>query len=297
MNLTFRTSTIVWVNSLASMVGALKAFRFLCFLSVLCLFIDHQNTVVAFDRGRPGLHAPGQHAILLDAYETYRSGRDLDRFQSELESRLDERSLRLMVTAKDPTVRHASVLALGLVGSYEANEALGAALADPVPMIRIEARQALWSIWFKADSPENNARLTIIVELNSRGRPERAFDLATELIALSSEFAEAYNQRAIASYQLGHYHASIGDCQRTLELNPYHFGALSGLSQCYLELGDLEKALQTYRKSLAIQPHDDGLRRLIEDLESRLAPREDEGPLTEKDLVQSIIVRGIELGS
>ncbi len=51
-----------------------------------------------------------------------------------------------------------------------------------------------------------------------------------------------------------------------LELNPVHTGALSGLAQCYLRMGDRRQALETYRRALALDPHDEALRLLVREL-------------------------------
>ena len=44
---------------------------------------------------------------------------------------------------------------------------------------------------------------------------------------------QGYNRRATVLFLLGRYQESIEDCQLVLELNPYHFGAASGMGMCY----------------------------------------------------------------
>jgi tetratricopeptide (TPR) repeat protein len=90
---------------------------------------------------------------------------------------------------------------------------------------------------------------------------------ATQLIARSPTFAEAYNQRAIAYYATGRLAESIEDCRKVLVHNPYHFGALGGMGQCQLRLGLRNDALDTFRKALKLQPHSDGLKEIIGELE------------------------------
>jgi len=63
---------------------------------------------------------------------------------------------------------------------------------------------------------------------------------------------------------MGNYPASIADIGKTLELEPHHWGALSGLGQIYLEQGDADKALAALTKALEINPHLDGARVLLE---------------------------------
>jgi tetratricopeptide (TPR) repeat protein len=88
------------------------------------------------------------------------------------------------------------------------------------------------------------------------------------LIGQASNFAEAYNQRAIAHFVQGHFQESAADCERVLERNPYHFGALGGLAQCQLALGQRPEALKTLRRALRLQPYSEGLRELVATLEA-----------------------------
>jgi tetratricopeptide (TPR) repeat protein len=88
------------------------------------------------------------------------------------------------------------------------------------------------------------------------------------LIGRAANFAEAYNQRAIAYFVQGQFQESADDCERVLERNPYHFGALGGLAQCQLALGRRPEALKTLRRALRLQPYSEGLRDLVASLEA-----------------------------
>jgi Flp pilus assembly protein TadD len=157
-------------------------------------------------------------------------------------------------------------VALGLVGTMKANDALSRSLGDADPLVRRLAHTALWSIWFRADTPENNAELQQIAGRIARDQYKEAEDQATRLIARSPKFAEAYNQRAIAEFFQGRYADSARDCRRVLELNPVHTGALSGLGQCYVRMGQRRQALEVYRRALELEPHNDALRDLVAEL-------------------------------
>jgi tetratricopeptide (TPR) repeat protein len=220
---------------------------------------------------RPGAPAmPDQPAVslLVDYYETFLRDHDLEAFQRQVTLRYGEGTLARVVRMGDIQGRRAAVLALGLVGSFEVNEVVGRALRDPDPAVRSLADNALWAIWFRADSAENNATLEKVRVLISRQRPDLAVELATRLIARSPKFAEAFNQRAIAYFMLQQFEQSASDCRRVLELNPYHFGALGGLGQCYLRLNLRREALKTYRRALKLQPYSEGLREFVATLEA-----------------------------
>ena len=127
---------------------------------------------------------------------------------------------------------------------------------------------ALWAIWCRADTPENNAVLEQVRLLIGQERPGDAVTLATRLIARTPGFAEAYNQRAIAHFVQGHFAESADDCQRVLQRNPYHFGALAGLAKCQLRLDQRQEALKTFRRALRLQPFNEGLREFVSALEA-----------------------------
>ena len=78
---------------------------------------------------------------------------------------------------------------------------LGRALRDADPIVRQFAEDALWSVWFRADTPENNRSLQQIVQLIAKGELHRAEAQATRLILAAPHFAEAYNQRAIIYFE------------------------------------------------------------------------------------------------
>jgi tetratricopeptide (TPR) repeat protein len=60
----------------------------------------------------------------------------------------------------------------------------------------------------------------------------QAVDIFDEVIRQAPFFAEGYNKRATALYYLRQFQESILDCHRAIELNPLHFGALSGKQTC-----------------------------------------------------------------
>jgi len=159
----------------------------------------------------------------------------------------------------------------GVTGSFEqSNTALGRALRDNDPVVRTMAESALWAIWFRADSPENNQNLNEVRLLIGPHRVDAAVNSASRLVARAPKYAEAYNQRAIALFIQGRFADSAEDCQRVLKLNPYHVGAISGLAQCQIQLNQLHEAPQTLRRAAKLQPYSQSIRENIQVLEAQI---------------------------
>jgi Flp pilus assembly protein TadD len=137
------------------------------------------------------------------------------------------------------------------------------------------AEDALWAIWFRADTPEHNQTLERVRHSISREQFEAAETLVTRLIADSPDFAEAYNQRAFVYFLQGRFAESAADCQRVLARNPFHIGAVEGLAKCQLGLNRPRDALKSLRRALKLRPHNTALRESIHELETQI---ESEGP-------------------
>lgn len=144
-------------------------------------------------------------------------------------------------------------------------------MRDEDPAVRQLAGDALWSIWFRADSADNTKELQRLIRLDidSVGAPQVVAEFDA-LIMRAPGFAEAYNQRAIVHFRTGNYAKAILDCEKVLRLNPCHFGAASGLAQCFMKQKKLRAALRSYRRANRIHPHLDGVLQAIESLEKIL---------------------------
>jgi tetratricopeptide (TPR) repeat protein len=191
----------------------------------------------------------------------------LERFQKKVAARYTEGTLQRLLQATDPEVRRAAILALRGLGTMRSNEAVAAMLRDDDAAVRHLAADTLWALWFRADSDANNRELQRLMRVRDRAKALAGLDA---LIARSPNFAEAYNQRAILYFKAGQFEQSIADCERALKLNPYHFGAQSGMAQGYLQLDKPRAALKAFRNLSRIHPNMDGVEETIRALEDAL---------------------------
>ena len=90
--------------------------------------------------------------------------------------------------------------------------------------------------------------------MNSRRYPE-ALLIFSQITENFPRYAEGWNKRATLYYMLGSFEESIADIEKTLELEPRHFGALSGLGLVYLQQDELGKARQAFEDLIAVHPN------------------------------------------
>lgn len=195
----------------------------------------------------------------------------LEKFRQKVAERYAEGTLQRLSTAPAAKVRRAAVLALGLTGMMTANETLAGRLRDDDAQVRRLAADALWALWFRGDAEAQCQELRRLLQLDD---PDQALAGFNALVLNAPRFAEAYNQRAILYYRKKDYAHSLADCEKALQMNPYHFGALSGMAQCYLNLRKPKSALRAYRQALRINPNLDGVQEAIRKLEQALGEEE-----------------------
>jgi tetratricopeptide (TPR) repeat protein len=129
-----------------------------------------------------------------------------------------------------------------------------ALLAAGSPQEAQLAERMIWSVWLESGSPTVDLLMQKGVAAMSEGDVEPALAMFNAVIELAPDYAEGWNKRATLYFLMGRLEESIADCQRTLKLEPRHFGALSGLGMIYAQLGQDAKALDAYRRALAVDP-------------------------------------------
>jgi tetratricopeptide (TPR) repeat protein len=93
-----------------------------------------------------------------------------------------------------------------------------------------------------------------------------ALKLYDAVIGLAPDYAEGWSQRAGAYIMKKDYERAMGDVRRTLALDPNHFRALDGLLQILHETGRKKDALKVGRQLLEVNPFQDGVQKLVEQL-------------------------------
>lgn len=81
-----------------------------------------------------------------------------------------------------------------------------------------------------------------------------ALDFLDQVITLAPTYAEGWNRRATVHFMMHSFGKSMADIDRTLRLEPRHFGALAGMAQIMTARGSKELALDAWLRVLNIYP-------------------------------------------
>ena len=168
-----------------------------------------------------------------------------------------------MLDDEDAEVRARGVAGLSESGAFDCLSALSKRLMDDVPEIRRQSEHAMWQVWFRSSHERAEALLRQSMALIGTHQFDEATKLLEAALEIDPDFAEAYNQRAIIHFFRRRFADSIKDCQETIKRNPYHFGAMSGMGQCYQRLQNADEAIKAYERALRINPNMEGVRRTL----------------------------------
>lgn len=177
------------------------------------------------------------------------------------------------LTRPDQERRRAAAAWLGDLGTMADVPALIRALRDADPVVRSLAHSSLWQVWSRPGDPEIDALFALGMEQFAQRAAAAAIETFTKVIEKKPDFAEGWNKRATLYYLLGEYEKSLRDCDEVMKRNPYHFGALAGYGQIYLQLDQPERALTYFERALAINPNLEQVELAIEQLKSLLIQR------------------------
>lgn len=168
--------------------------------------------------------------------------------------------------------RMTALAAMGELGDHRALPVLLEGLRDKNSLVVEQTEKAMWKIFMRSGREDIDRKLQDGVELlMTKDGYKKAKKILTEIINEAPSFAEGFNKRATVNYLLEEYDDAIKDCHSTLHLNPYHFGALSGMGLCYAARRELEAALFWFEKALALHPGLHLIGKYIEALKQKIA--------------------------
>jgi tetratricopeptide (TPR) repeat protein len=125
--------------------------------------------------------------------------------------------------------------------------------------------------WSRSGSDTADLLMSRATEAIHKKEYPVAVELLDRVLALEPQWAEAWNRRATAFYLLEDPASAMADVRQVIEREPRHFGAWAGLGHMYMASNDRSRALEAYRKALALHPHLGKLKEVVD----RLAPEID----------------------
>jgi tetratricopeptide (TPR) repeat protein len=132
--------------------------------------------------------------------------------------------------------------------------------------------QSIWSLWMTSDSPTADALLAQAMKASAANETGTALAILDNVIEVHPGYAEAWNKRATIYFLIGRYNDSLKDIDKVLELEPRHFGALSGRGMIKRRQNDLAAARAAFEEALGFNPHMEGAKRALEEIESEERP-------------------------
>lgn len=129
----------------------------------------------------------------------------------------------------------------------------------------------IWSQWFESGSASIDLLMMSAENAIQSRRFSVALDLLDQVTLLEPDYAEGWNRRATLHFMMQQNTKSISDIERTLALEPRHFGALAGLAGILRSQGDNERALDIYLKTLEIYPMMRGAQQAVAQITEELA--------------------------
>ena len=121
----------------------------------------------------------------------------------------------------------------------------------------------IWDIWCSHSEIAAERSMATVLSLVDSGALEAASEEADRLVEGWPDWAEAWNKRATVRFVEGREAESGTDIIETLSREPRHFGAISGLGQICLNVGDGPSALMCFEKLLYINPRSDIAKQVV----------------------------------
>jgi tetratricopeptide (TPR) repeat protein len=146
------------------------------------------------------------------------------------------------------------------------------AAPDEASAKHVEGR--IWAIWLQ--TPSDTAALLMVrakAAIDAE-QPDVALKLLDAVIKLRPDYVEAWDRRATLYYMKNDYGRALADLEQVLIREPRHFGALAGVGMIMQELGEDKRALDAFRKALAIDPHLEKVPEVVKQLSEKVEGRD-----------------------
>jgi tetratricopeptide (TPR) repeat protein len=146
------------------------------------------------------------------------------------------------------------------------------AAPDEASARHVEAR--IWAMWMQTPSDTASLLMTRAKTAMDAQKMDIALKLLDSVVKLRPDYTEAWNRRATLYYLKNDYARSLQDIQQVLAREPRHFGALAGLGMIMQDLGEDKRALEAFRKALAVNPYLEKVPDIVKSLTEKVEGRD-----------------------
>jgi tetratricopeptide (TPR) repeat protein len=129
------------------------------------------------------------------------------------------------------------------------------------------AEGSILELWLESGSDTIDLLMDWAIKAIDAKNYPLALDYLDRVVTMKPDYVEGWNKRATVYFLTDDYKKSIFDIERTLALEPRHFGALSGLGMIMRDIGDDKRAIEAFKRALAVDPYLDNVKKALDDIE------------------------------
>ncbi len=133
-----------------------------------------------------------------------------------------------------------------------------------------QVENRIWEVWCDHEEPEAVEAMEHVVAALNQGSLADANERLNHMVNRWPTWAEAWNKRATLRFVEERDLESMQDIERTLQLEPRHFGAISGFGQICMRAGDVGSAVVAFERAVRLNPNFEDIRKAIAYLEREL---------------------------
>ncbi len=151
---------------------------------------------------------------------------------------------------------------------------LGALKAAPDKESARHVEAQILALWSQSSSDTTLLLMQRVKTATDAKQLDVALKLLDAVLKLHPEYIEGWSRRATLHYMRNDYQRALEDIEQVLSREPRHFGALAGLGVVMQELGDDKRALDAFRKAIAINPYLERVQELVKSLTEKVEGRD-----------------------
>jgi Flp pilus assembly protein TadD len=125
---------------------------------------------------------------------------------------------------------------------------------------------AIERVWMESDSDTASLLMARASAAQEAGHLPLALTLFDKVLALEPGWAEAWDKRATTRFLGDDLNGAMADLQQTLKLEPRHFSALVAMGFIFEKQGFDRRALDAFRKALAVNPQQPEIKAIVDKL-------------------------------